>query len=214
MVEENDLRGLTLNGFENEYKRFDNEIFKENETILHLRKLISKYLTKTEKPNMKINSYGMKHTVERIIDRYVSNGELIYAMHLEGFKIKRYGINCCFNLKAEDYKLLNDKDNIIQLLAEHIDPQVFTNQLYNKEYDKFKYHFNLIIRKKFRSKVTVNNQVVKLIAKEMNEANYNILYWFEILKGQDATIPLEKMKQLEKLFNMSQNSLTNFADKH
>ena len=51
--------------------------------------------------NTKHSSYGLKHIVERCLGSYVSNGELIAAMILCGYKYKRYrynGINCHFNV--------------------------------------------------------------------------------------------------------------------
>lgn len=49
--------------------------------------------------NYKHSSYGLKHIAERTIGRYVSNGELIAAMILQGYNYKPYGkINAIFNV--------------------------------------------------------------------------------------------------------------------
>ena len=60
---------------------------------------------KSRQINTKISSYGLKHIIERYRKQYVSNGELIAAMIKCGFKTsKPKGINCCFNIKADELR--------------------------------------------------------------------------------------------------------------
>lgn len=44
-------------------------------------------------------SYGLKHYIERQTDEYLTNGDLIVAMLLSGYKAKFYGVNCEFKVK-------------------------------------------------------------------------------------------------------------------
>lgn len=60
----------------------------DKETIRQVRDLISYLVSKRETLNKDHTSYGLKHIVERILDRYVSNGEFIAAMILEGYRWK------------------------------------------------------------------------------------------------------------------------------
>lgn len=102
---ENLLDGLTLNGFEETVKGFDKTAFDENRIEL-IRHFIPSRFSKIFSFNTRNSSYGLKHIVERSIGNYISNGELIYAMYLEGYSIKRTGINCYFNLSAKSLKSL------------------------------------------------------------------------------------------------------------
>ena len=47
---------------------------------------VSKNFEKSEKLNKLISSYKLKHLVEKAIGTYISNGALILAMSLAGFK--------------------------------------------------------------------------------------------------------------------------------
>lgn len=51
------------------------------------------FFSKTDRINMKHSSYRLKHIVEQEIGKYVSNGELIAAMIISGFRFKAIDIN-------------------------------------------------------------------------------------------------------------------------
>lgn len=101
------LNGLKLNGFDNEHESFDESLFSTNKKIDIIRPFLSENLSKTKTINKSHSSYGLKHIVEKKIGQYVTNGELIYAMFLEGFDIKRHNINCFFNIKTSEVKKMN-----------------------------------------------------------------------------------------------------------
>lgn len=61
------------------------------------------HLSRRSTLNHKISSYVLKHVMERNIDSYVANGEMIAAMYLAGYNVKREDIrnngpNAVFNL--------------------------------------------------------------------------------------------------------------------
>lgn len=68
--------------------------------------------------NEDYSSYGLKHMVERMLQKitkgrinYVSNGTLILAMHLAGYKFQRIPgtPNCLFNIPKKSIKKMTDK---------------------------------------------------------------------------------------------------------
>jgi len=209
MEEKNDLSGLNSSGFQNSNGKFNSEIFKDNKTIELLRPEIRKYFRETKTIYRHSSSYGIKHVAEDHIGTYVSNGELIYAMHLEGYKIKRDTINCCFNISGSDLRLLRNSNKILEILSQQTNREIFEYLRFRKQFLKYKYHFKFLLYLKFSDNTQLRNDVVKVISKEMNESIVNIKYWFDILKGQDSTIPKEKMEQLERLFNLDATTLTN-----
>lgn len=101
------LKGLKLNGFDSEHESFDETPFFNNKTVDLIRPFLSDNLSKTKTINKSHSSYGLKHIVENKIGQYVTNGELIYAMFLEGFEIKRHNINCFFNIKTSEVKKMS-----------------------------------------------------------------------------------------------------------
>jgi hypothetical protein len=103
-MDKNILKGLQLNGFDNELESFDDTPFLNNKTVELIRPFLTDNLSKTKTINKSHSSYGLKHIVEKKIGKYVTNGELIYAMYLEGFDIKRQNINCYFNIKTSEVK--------------------------------------------------------------------------------------------------------------
>ena len=58
-----------------------------------LREFIRSNWKKSDKINYERRSYNLKHIAEKCLDRYVSNGELIAAMILEGFRYKVYRLS-------------------------------------------------------------------------------------------------------------------------
>lgn len=106
-----DLYGLTRQGY-NGYKEFDPSEF-DMKRIDAIRKIIRPRLEKMESYNDRAHSYTLKmrceHQIEAvggILGGYVQNGELIYAMILEGFKLKRNGINAYFYVTTKSLKRL------------------------------------------------------------------------------------------------------------
>jgi hypothetical protein len=94
---------LDRNGLEN-----DRPIEKPENFNPELIALVRAFIQDNFQPSQWITkhgfSYSLKHTVERRIDRYVSNGDLILAMIAEGYQFKRIGrsLNCWFNLKKHN----------------------------------------------------------------------------------------------------------------
>jgi hypothetical protein len=62
-------------------------------------------------------SYGLKHDAERAIGRYVSNGELIWAMIQEGYTYKKDSLNARFYCKFSNnhpvLKVSENRENIV-----------------------------------------------------------------------------------------------------
>lgn len=106
---ENDVRldNLCYTGYEFG-KKFDANVFK-SEKIDKIRVVIRENLVMRKTINRNTEgSYQLKHAVERLdktkevmeMGGYVSNGELIYAMILEGFDVERDGRNAWFNITS------------------------------------------------------------------------------------------------------------------
>lgn len=82
------------------------------------RDVIACYFRPIESINNRRSSYGLKHIVERYLNKetngvinYVSNGTLILAMYDAGYKIKRSNLNhpspnCSFNVSEKSIKSL------------------------------------------------------------------------------------------------------------
>lgn len=96
---------LSLDGFETD-KVVE---FWDVSRINKIRLFIRDNLKKTKTINRRDSSYGIKHKVERNTDLYITNGELIAAMILEGYRFKRdwTKINCNFNVSTSSLKKLN-----------------------------------------------------------------------------------------------------------
>jgi len=92
---------LTKNGFSHSDKEED-QIDKTQ--LEHIIRFIEMWFDKTKSINKKQSSYGLKHLVERNIDTYVSNGELIASMIICDYKYKADGINCYFNVNTNNVK--------------------------------------------------------------------------------------------------------------
>lgn len=92
---------LTKNGFSHSHKKED-QIDKNK--LEHIINFIELWFDKTKSINKKQSSYGLKHLVERNIDAYVSNGELIASMIICDYKYKVDGINCYFNVTTNSVK--------------------------------------------------------------------------------------------------------------
>jgi len=92
---------LTKNGFSHSEKEED-QIDKTK--LEHIIRFIEMWFDKTKSINKKQSSYGLKHLVERNINTYVSNGELIASMIICDYKYKVDGINCYFNVNINNVK--------------------------------------------------------------------------------------------------------------
>jgi hypothetical protein len=209
MNKQNDLSGLTNIGFENLNENFDPNIFVDSKVIDSVRSEISKYFSKTISNNSTVSSYKLKHKAERHIGAYVSNGEFIYAMHLEGFEIFRDSINCHFNIKNPDFKVFEHARKILDILSKPIVHNIDEYIRVLKIYQKYKYNLRLIIDNSFSQERILKRDVLKVISKEIGEDLPTIKYWVEMQQNDETTIPNEKMKLLEKLFSLSSNQLAN-----
>jgi len=98
---------LNRNGFDlNTGDNLSNSPF-DLELIKSIRDAIKTNFIST--PNIRINSgaysYELKHIIEKFLNTNCSNGDLIYSMIAEGYKFKRDGINCFFNVDPKSTKL-------------------------------------------------------------------------------------------------------------
>ena len=113
---DDELIGLTTAGFSGSDHLKINEF-----NMLELkaaRDVIACYFRPIESINNRRSSYGLKHIVERYLNKetngviyYVSNGTLILAMYDAGYKIKRSNLNhpspnCSFNVSEKSIKSL------------------------------------------------------------------------------------------------------------
>lgn len=119
-TKEDMLEGLYNTGYEiraEEGNKPWNEF--ESERIEKIREIIRGNLEKrkTERVNLLgYGSYALKHAVEKdvnargILKCYVSNGEFIYAMILEGYNVKREGRNAYFNVTLASAERFYEKN--------------------------------------------------------------------------------------------------------
>ncbi|MDF1674948.1 MAG: hypothetical protein P1U44_04455 [Vicingaceae bacterium] len=205
-----ELDGLYLNGFSYKSEKFDPKIFSETKKIKKIRTEIKKYFTKTKSFNSIRTSYGLKHDLERHIGEYVANGELIYAMYLEGYKIKKNNssLNCSFNFSSVGLKNLVSSNKLLESLNTSWEYQLEDYQRLHKKFKKYKYHFNLII------KLLVGNEVPKkniygIIGAEIGETSETIKQWFSIENVSSELIPEEKLKSLSKIFGFKPENVKN-----
>lgn len=104
---EETLIGLTHEGFE--YIDGIEDTLSESEPVIsRIRPIIRKHFRKSKSISTVYGSYKLKHRMEEYNGEpgkdYVTNGKLIYAMALEGFRMKREGKNCYFNIYVKDYR--------------------------------------------------------------------------------------------------------------
>lgn len=110
-MNENYLKGLGLHGYEGNTE-FKDTVF-DMARIEAIREIIKPRLRKVKNINRNHTSYGIKHRVEEQIEAsieplqgYVANGELIYAMILEGFDVLRFGMNASFNVSEGSLNIM------------------------------------------------------------------------------------------------------------
>lgn len=212
MENKNDLKGLNLGGFQNSGGGFDVSIFENRETVELLRPEIKKYFAKIKSVNRNHSSYGLKHIVERHLGTYVSNGELIYAMHLEGYKIFRETINCSFNVSESSIRHLTNANSILTILSTPLNREITDYLRYKKRPLRHKYHFKFLIESKFGSESRLKSDVVAVISKEINETPATIKYWINMLTLDKQIIPQNKLKLLSNIFNIPEEKLINMEN--
>lgn len=104
---EETLIGLRDEGF-GYIDGIEDTLHESEPVISRIRPIIRKHFRKSKSICTKYSSYDLKHRMEDYNGKpgrdYVSNGKLIYAMALEGFRIKRDDTNCFFNIYVKDYK--------------------------------------------------------------------------------------------------------------
>ena len=116
MENENYLNHLTMVGYEDD-KTFDESVF-DKERIDEIREVIRKFFRKRESPNPEASSQAIKRCLdaylggERIhkgkVQGKVTNGEVIYAMCLEGFEPQRtLTKGARFNVVCADLRALS-----------------------------------------------------------------------------------------------------------
>lgn len=207
-MEENNLKGLDRSGFRDGTMKFDPSVFENLDKIEKIRTEIRKYFTKTTRKNPKNTSYGLKHIMERHIGEYVSNGEFIYSMHLEGFKIFKENINCGFNVSKTGINLLANANKIKEILGTPLDYE-YSVYLKKKElYLKYKYHLKLFIDTTFWNK-QIKPFVPAIIGKEIDVSAETIEFWINLLKSEEAEIPSDKLKLISNLLNQNDIKLIN-----
>lgn len=104
------LEGLYYTGYE--LRALGNIPWNEfdPERIERIRRIIKTFLYARKSINRQAEgSYKLKHAVEHYdsvvnggLGGYVSNGEFIYAMILEGFQVEREGRNAYFNITSKE----------------------------------------------------------------------------------------------------------------
>jgi len=209
MDQVNDLTGLRKNGFQNYNEAFDPSIFDDSKVIDTLRFEIRKYFSKTKNFCRNSSSYGLKHIAEDHIGTYVSNGEFIYAMHLEGFRISRDTINCYFNISKQDVDSVENSKTILAKLSNPLGFEINWILSVRKKYQKFKYHLKCIVDINFSSDLHLKRNVINVISREINVDRIIVRSWFDTLKDDELKIPEDKMAMLEKIFNLPQDNLQN-----
>jgi hypothetical protein len=149
----------------------------------------------------------LKHELERHIGVYVANGELIYAMYLEGFDIKRNDINCYFNISSVGLGNLSISNKVLESFKTSWEYELEDHLKVRKKFKKYKYHFNLIIRLLLENYVT-KKSVYGVIGAEIGETSETIKQWFAI--ENDELIPEEKLIALSNIFKFKPEKLKNF----
>lgn len=208
-IMENDLRGLNKAGFQNFTEDFDSSIFENNETIELLRPEIKKYFAKIKTANKNHSSYGLKHIAERHIGTYVSNGELIYAMHLEGYKIFHQNINCSFNVSELGIRHMSNAKSILKTLKTPLNREITDYLKFNNRPLRYKYHLKFLIDSKFRIDSRLKSVVTSIISKEINETPETVKSWIKMLTIDKEEISFDKLDMLSKIFNVSPEKLIN-----
>lgn len=113
---EEKLRGLTYMGYKGR-RDFNPKEF-DIERVESIRGIIRGRLEKRKTINHNVGtSYGLKHRLENHamatdapLSGYVSNGECIYAMILEGYDVYKCPPNAKFNVTTKSFESLYGKN--------------------------------------------------------------------------------------------------------
>jgi hypothetical protein len=99
---------LNRNGLDN---RGDGSKSFDQDLINRIRQVIRNNFIPTKRVRIQSgsHSYSLKHRVEKHINQYCSNGDLILAMIYEGYHFKRDAINCFFNVDPNSTKLSDNR---------------------------------------------------------------------------------------------------------
>lgn len=74
--------------------------------VLEIAVWLREHVTPIKTPT--VGSYGIKHMVERVIGKYVTNGEFIAAALIAGYQFKHTaGPNMLFGMSARDVKRID-----------------------------------------------------------------------------------------------------------
>lgn len=196
----NELSGLTKIGFESQTKEFNANIL-ENSTFYNLiRPVIKKYFAKSNTFCYTHSSYSIRNLVKDYVGENISNGELIYAMHQEGYSIKKDGINCYFNIKKSELDSFIYSKEILKILSKSSAVELQRHLDFEKKFLKFKYNFSCIIDSEFMQYRHIKIFVVKVISKEIEEDTSIVRLWFDLPRNSSIEIPEDKYKLLKKIF--------------
>lgn len=89
--------------------------FFDLDKVAAARPVVRAFFERTNRYNQDANSYNLKHVVERFWKRndlhehaYISNGDCIWALFLEGFNYRREdgSLNCSFPVSSSSIKML------------------------------------------------------------------------------------------------------------
>ena len=200
----NDLRGLKADGFTESTYKFEKSTFRNEEKIKRIREVIKLYFHKTKTINSDNSSYGLKHIVEKHLDFHVSNGELIYSMHLEDFIIDRKNIHCNFNIGKDGIRLLKKSNDLIDTLRK---PYFYDHGMGKRSFLKYKYIFNSLIDCRFKGDIKSKKNAYTIIGLKLGEDIDVIYTWLNIFNSDDMEIPEDKLKQLIELFSLKENEI-------
>jgi hypothetical protein len=209
---EKDLAGLTQKGFVN-LKGISGGISEQNSNVIWVRPLIRKYFHKSDRYNYNHTSYGIKKIFQRYTDRkhYISNGEFIYAMALEGFKIKRDDINCRFNIYEKEYQMVNTAPKLLKELrdkSEKYDLQEYIDYLPTKY--KYKYNLKYLFRNLGKLTSKEKRYIVSIISKEINVDESILKRLINLEMGEALNVDEEKIiSQIASLIDCQFRELVN-----
>lgn len=208
-MEDNKLKGLSLAGFGNEALEFDAAVFEDTEKIELIRAEIRKFFIKTEAINSDVSSYSLAQILAKHLGTDVANGELVYAMHLEGFRLAKRGSNCRFNIRASGIRHLENSKYIISLLETAPSFDVLDQLISRKSMQEFKYHLKLIVDLIFEKKSRLKKDVYIVLAQEINVPIDTLNAWINLSKLDKESIPKESLNLIATLFGIAPEKLIN-----
>lgn len=147
MKKTNDLSGLSLYGFDSSVQGVDTSVFaNQKELIKKVVTVINKYFSKNNFFCYTSSSFGIKCLIQDYCNQLnIPHGVLIYAMHSEGFLLKRDGKNAFFNIKEIDVRSLKNAPVILNILKLSDE----ADMLFDKRFENYKYDFKRVIDSHF-----------------------------------------------------------------